>query len=103
MNHNTEKSTVTRSTLRDALHGQLGLTHHDASRLLESTLQTIVLMISKGHSIKLSGFGTFLIHNKKERIGRNPKTKQTAVISTRQSVSFRPSVGLRQIVNQRTV
>lgn len=98
----TEKKseTVTRSLIRDSLQSQLEVTHDEAAHLLESILSTTVAVISKGHTLKLAGFGTFLIHQKNERIGRNPKTKEEAVISTRKSVSFRPSATLRKLVNR---
>ena len=51
--------------------------------------------------LKLSKFGTFSIRQKKSRIGRNPKTKETKIISSRNVVLFNPSNEFRQFINNK--
>ena len=94
------QQTLTRACLRDALQNQLGLSTEKSTVILESILTELSHLIVKRDYVKVIGFGTFLIHNKKERLGRNPKTKVEAVIAARKSVSFRPALNLRQMVNK---
>ena len=60
---------------------------------------TIVTNIKSEKKLKLSKFGTFSIRQKKSRIGRNPKTKESKVISSREVVLFRPSKEFKEFVN----
>ena len=50
-------------------------------------------------SIKISGFGNFLVRGKKERIGRNPQTGDQITISARRVLTFRPSQVLKAMLN----
>jgi integration host factor subunit alpha len=100
MEKKDHQQTLTRACLRDALQNQQGMSMEKANVILESILTELSHLIAKSEYVKIIGFGTFLIHNKKERLGRNPKTKVEAVIAARKSVSFRPSLNLRQVVNK---
>ena len=64
---------------------------------------TIIEQISEtldaGEQVKITSFGSFLVRNKKERVGRNPKTGQEVPITPRRVLSFRPSHILRKKVN----
>ena len=100
MEKKAHQQTLTRACLRDALQNQLGMSMEKANVILESILSELSQLITKSEYVKIIGFGTFLVHNKKERLGRNPKTKVEAVIAARKSVSFRPSMHLRQVVNK---
>jgi integration host factor subunit alpha len=101
MEKKEHQQTLTRACLRDALQNQLSMPLDTASVVLESILKESSNLIVKGDCLKIVGFGTFLIHEKKARIGRNPKTKEEKIISPRKSVSFRPSVNLRQMVDKK--
>jgi integration host factor subunit alpha len=67
--------------------------------MLEEVLEEISSALVNGENVKIAGFGTFVIRQKKERIGRNPRTLKEAVISSRKSVSFRASPILKKVVN----
>lgn len=95
------QQTLTRACLRDALQNQLGMPTEKATAVLESILHELSNLITKAEYVKIMGFGTFLIHKKNSRMGRNPKTKVEAVISPRKSVSFRPATSLRAMVNKK--
>ena len=84
----------------DVLHQHLFL---DRSQCLDILNELIALMteeLQQGTKITISRFGTFSLRHKRARIGRNPKTKQDAVISARTIVSFRPSPMLRKHIRQ---
>jgi len=61
----------------------------------------LILDLIKLNKIKISSFGTFEILSKKERIGRNPKTKVEAKISSRKVVKFKPSFFIKKKLNER--
>ena len=60
----------------------------------------MTLELIKSNKVKISSFGTFEVINKKERIGRNPKTKVEAKISSRKVVKFKPSVIIKEKLNR---
>ena len=66
---------------------------------IEDFLSTIVSNVKNEKKLKLSKFGTFTIRQKKSRIGRNPKTKEIKVISSRDVVLFKPSKEFKEFVN----
>ena len=78
---------------------QLGFSKQISENLIEDFFQTIIFNLKREKSLKLSNFGTFLIREKKSRIGRNPKTKERKVISKRNVVLFKPSKEFKDFVN----
>jgi integration host factor subunit alpha len=91
--------TLTRADIAAAINRKLGFSQSEAADLLDSVLTEIGAGIKNSGLVKLSGFGNFLVHNKKERVGRNPKTKQVAKISARKSASFHASQMLKKSLN----
>ncbi len=93
-------ATLTRADLADALHRDVGLSRADASRLVEQILGHMCDALAKGENVKISGFGSFVLRDKGERIGRNPKTGVEVPIAPRRVLTFRASQMLRdRIVN----
>ena len=70
-------------------HG--GISNREAARLVEIIFECIKSRLGDGEKVQITGFGTFVIRNKKERRGRNPQTGEEMVIRPRRSVTFRPS------------
>lgn len=71
-----------------------------ADEYVKTVIDIVKTIITDGESVEISGFGKFIIRRKNERIGRNPQTKEDAVISARKVVSFKPSRLLKNTVNQ---
>ena len=90
---------LTKKDLVNLVYMQLGFSKKISENLIEDFLSTIVLNIKEEKKLKLSKFGTFSIRQKKSRIGRNPKTKETKVISSREVVLFKPSKEFKEFVN----
>ena len=90
---------LTKKDLVNLVYMQLGFSKQIAENLIEDFLSTVVTNIKQEKKLKLSKFGTFLIREKKSRIGRNPKTKKTKMISSRYVVLFKPSKEFREFVN----
>ena len=90
---------LTKKDLVNLVYMQLGFSKQISENLIEDLLLTIVSNIKNEKKLKLSKFGTFSIRQKKSRIGRNPKTKETKVISSRDVVLFKPSKEFKEFVN----
>ncbi|MDA9931655.1 integration host factor subunit alpha [Candidatus Pelagibacter sp.] len=90
---------LTKKDLVNLVYMQLGFSKQISENLIEDFLSTIVSNIEQEKKLKLSKFGTFTIRQKKSRIGRNPKTKETKMISSRDVVLFKPSKEFKDFVN----
>ena len=90
---------LTKKDLVNLVYMQLGFSKQISESLIEDFLLTILDNIKNEKKLKLSKFGTFTIRKKKSRIGRNPKTKETKVISSRAVVLFKPSKEFKEFVN----
>lgn len=88
-------ATLTRADLADALHRNVGLSRADASRVVEQILHHMCESLATGENVKISGFGSFVLRDKGERIGRNPKTGVEVPIAPRRVLTFRASQMLR--------
>ncbi len=88
-------STLTRADLAESLHREVGLSRADAARLVEQILTHLCEGLSNGENVKISGFGSFILRDKGERIGRNPKTGVEVPIAPRRVLTFRASQMMR--------
>ena len=92
---------LTKKDLVNLVYMQLGFSKQISENLIDDFLSTIVKNIKSEKKLKLSRFGTFSIRQKKSRIGRNPKTKETKEISSREVVLFRPSREFKEFINMK--
>ncbi len=90
---------LTRKELTETLANQLGFSQGSCAMIVDSFLANMKQSMLDGESIKLVHFGTFTVRDKSPRRGRNPRTGETITIKKRQTVSFRPSKKLRELVN----
>lgn len=87
--------TLTRAEIADAINRSVGLSRADGSRLVESLLDHISDALARGEKVKLTGFGTFEVRSKRERVGRNPKTGVEVPITPRRVLSFKAAQSVR--------
>ncbi len=87
--------TLTRADLSEALHHQVGLSRADSSKIVEQILGHMCEALSDGANVKISGFGSFVLRDKGERVGRNPKTGIEVPIAPRRVLTFRASQMMR--------
>ena len=92
-------NTLTRAELAELIYSEVGISKTEASEIVDQFFEEIITDLMEGNSVKLTSFGTFSVRHKKERIGRNPKTKEEAVIDPRRVVSFRASRELKRRVD----
>ena len=95
-----DRKTLTRQDISEALYRKIGLSKYESAVMLESVLEQISNALIDGESVKLSSFGTFYPRQKRERVGRNPKTGVTATINARRVISFKPSKLMKERTNK---
>ena len=93
------KKNLTRKDLSNKIFRDLGFSKNYSSTIIDDFFETLIQELISSNKIKISSFGTFKVVNKKERIGRNPKTKEEAIISQRKVVKFSPSYLVKQKLN----
>ena len=91
--------TITRADLSEAVYQKVGLSRSESAALVESFLDEISGCLEKGETVKLSSFGSFVVRQKNQRIGRNPKTGQEVPIPPRKVLVFKPSNVLKDKIN----
>lgn len=92
--------TLTRADLCEAVHEEVGLTRQDCAEMVERTLSLLTEALERGETVKLSGFGVFQVRDKRERLGRNPKTGEPATIDPRRVIGFRASQVMKARVDR---
>ena len=91
---------LTKKDLINQIYMQIGFSKQISESLIDDFLSLFIENLIKEKKIKLSKFGTFTIREKKERIGRNPKTRENKTIKARKVVLFKPSKEFKEFVNQ---
>ncbi len=88
--------TLTRADLAEAINRKMGLSRAESLDLVEAILAQMCDAMARGENVKLSGFGTFVLRDKKQRVGRNPKTGVEVPITPRRVMTFRASQLLKK-------
>ncbi len=91
--------TITRADLSEAVYQRLGLSRTESAELVELVLKEICDCLERGETVKLSSFGSFVVREKTERIGRNPKTGVEVPITPRRVMVFKASNVLKARIN----
>ncbi len=94
-----DNDTVTRAQLTEAVYQEVGLSRNESAALVEDVLEEMTSALVEGETVKISSFGTFLVREKGQRIGRNPKTGQEVPILPRRVLVFRASHVLKERIN----
>ena len=93
------KKNFTRKDLSNNIFKELGFSKNFSLEIVDNFFETLVQHLVKFNKLKISSFGTFETISKKERIGRNPKTKVVAKITSRKVVKFKPSLFFKKKIN----
>jgi len=99
-NDMSANGTLTRADLADVVHRRLGLSRAESAGLVERVLHHMCQALSEGQNVKISGFGTFILRDKGQRIGRNPKTGVEVPIAPRRVMTFRASQIMRDRISK---
>lgn len=91
----TGNGTLTRADLAESLNRQIGLSRAESAAMVENILEMMSVALERGENVKISSFGTFVLRDKSERVGRNPKTGIEVPIEPRRVLTFRASQTMR--------
>ena len=94
-----ELENITRFHIAESIHNEFGLPKKDCIEFVSDIIDIIIEGLQNSNKVKIHNFGTFIVRNKKSRIGRNPKTKETKVITSRDVVLFKPSKEFKEFIN----
>lgn len=87
--------TLTRADLAETVNRKMGFSRSESLELVEAILAKMCDAMGDGENVKISGFGSFVLRDKNERIGRNPKTGVEVPITPRRVMTFRASQKLK--------
>ena len=91
---------MTKADIVDTVYEKVGgFSKREAADIVEAVFETVKATLEKGEKLKISGFGNFVVRDKKERVGRNPQTGKEITISARRVLTFKPSVLLKKALN----
>lgn len=91
--------TLTRADLAETINRKLGFSRAESLAMVEAVLAKMCHAMAEGENVKISGFGTFVLRDKNERIGRNPKTGVEVPITPRRVMTFRASQKLKDRIS----
>ena len=90
---------LTKKEIINSIYMQLGFSKKILENILEDFLDILLKELIKNKKVKISKFGTFILRNKKSRIGRNPKTLEKKIIHERNVILFKASKDLKTFIN----
>ncbi len=90
---------MTKADLVERIYDRVGFSKKEAAEVVESIFEIIKVRLEAREKVKISGFGNFVINEKRPRKGRNPQTGDEIVISGRRVLTFKPSQVLKRTIN----
>ncbi len=101
MGKGSKDKRTTKYELVQAVYTKLGgFSKKEAADLVDLIFELMKETLGRGETIKISGFGNFVLRDKRERQGRNPQTGEPITISARRVLTFKPSQLLKQALNE---
>jgi len=91
---------MTKADIIEAVYEQIGFSKKEAADVVELVFETMKDTLADGEKIKISGFGNFVVRDKKARAGRNPQTGDPLTIEARRVLTFKPSQVLKDALNE---
>ena len=94
---------MTKAEIVEKIYEKVGFSKRESAEIVDTVFEIMKETLEQGEKIKISGFGNFVVRSKRERIGRNPHTREAITISARKVVTFKASQILKTAVNTGTV
>ena len=91
---------LSKAAIAETLYSELNLSKQDARVLVDAFFEQIRLALEQGEHVKLSGFGNFVLRDKPQRPGRNPKTGKDIPVLARRVVTFKSGLKLKETIEQ---
>ena len=95
----TSLDNITRFHIAESIHNEFGLPKKDCIDFVSDIIDIVIEGLKNSDKVKIHNFGTFIVRNKKSRIGRNPKTKEEVMIDERKVISFKASKNVLKYLN----
>ena len=92
--------TLTRADLAETINRKMGFSRAESLQMVEAILRHMCQSLSNGENVKISGFGSFILRDKSERVGRNPKTGVEVPITPRRVLTFRASQLMKERIQE---
>lgn len=93
------KNSYQKKNISKELSNKTGYSNLFSKKLVDTLLKILIYNIQTGQ-LNLKNFGSFVLVNKNQRIGRNPKTKEKFIISARKVIKFIPSKKIKVLINK---
>ena len=90
---------LTKADIVERIHEKVGFSKKEAGEVVDSIFEVMKAQLEHGHKVKVSGFGNFVVHEKRPRKGRNPQTGETIIIRGRRVLGFKASPMLKKSMN----
>ena len=90
---------MTKAEIIERIYERVGFSKKEATDVVESIFDVVKTRLAEGEKVKISGFGNFVINEKRPRKGRNPQTGEEIMISGRRVLTFKPSQVLKRTIN----
>ena len=87
---------MNKGELVDVISEKTGIQKNTVALIINETHETIISKLKEGSSVKIAGFGTFLVTKREARKGRNPKTGATVEIPEKTVAKFRPGKAMKE-------
>lgn len=91
---------MTKADIAEQIQAGTGLSKKESVEMMEAVFSIMKTTLESGETLKISGFGSFIVKQKADRHGRNPQTGESITIKARKILSFKPSTVLRQSINK---
>lgn len=94
------EGTMTKAEIIEKIYEKIGFSKKESAEIVELVFDTMKETLERGEKIKISGFGNFVVRQKRPRVGRNPQTGEEIEICARRVLTFRPSQVLKASLNR---
>ena len=91
---------MTKADIAEKIQASTGLSKKESAEIMEAVFSIMKSTLESGETLKVSGFGSFVVKQKSDRRGRNPQTGEAITITARRILSFKPSAVLRDAINR---
>jgi len=90
---------MTKADLVETIYEKIGFSRKESAEIVDLVFDLMKETLESGEKIKISGFGNFMVRQKRSRKGRNPQTGSEIQITARRVLTFKPSQVLRKALN----
>ena len=90
---------MTKAEIVEKIYERMGFSKRESTEIVDTVFEIMRETLEEGEKLKISGFGNFVVRNKRQRIGRNPHTREAITITARRVVTFKASQILKKAVN----